>query len=314
MSQRDIGQPRKRIGIIVGREREWSQAFMDAVAKLDMGVQAELVKLSGTFMDEPCLYDVIIDRMSHEVPYYRVYLEYAALQGAYIVNNPFTWSADSKFFGLALVNRLGFTSPRTIVLPNKHIEKDMTPDSFRNLVYPMDWQGIIDYVGVPAIFKNINSGGRSAVHRVHNIDELIQRYDESGTLTMILQQVVEAEQHIHCFVFGHEKVVALQYLPDNGSYHAQMLPLDNELGEQLIHQSLTLTRAYGYDVNMVEFVQHGEQLCVINCTNPAPVMNQELMTTEQFESCLYEFARIAIDRAKRPYPQRSIFDHTHFNA
>jgi hypothetical protein len=314
MSQRDIGQMRKRIGMIVGREREWSQAFMDAVVRWDMGVQAELVKLSGTFMDEPCPYDVIIDRMSHEVPYYRVYLEYAALQGAYIINNPFTWSADSKFFGLALVNRLGFTSPRTIVLPNKHIEKDITPDSFRNLVYPMDWQGIIDYVGVPAIFKNINSGGRYAVHRVHGVDELIQRYDESGTLTMILQQVVEAEQHIHCFVFGHETVIALQYLPDNGRYHTQTLSLDDELGRQLIHQSLTLTRAYGYDVNMVEFVQHGDQLYVINCTNPAPVMNQELMTPDQFDRCLNEFARMAIDRAKRPYPQRSIFDHTHFDA
>ncbi len=314
MSQRDIDQMRKRIGMIVGRERDWSQAFMDAVVSLDMGVQAELVKLSGTFMDEPCPYDVIIDRMSHEVPYYRVYLEYAALQGAYIINNPFTWSADSKFFGLALVNRLGFTSPRTIVLPNKHIEKDMTPDSFRNLVYPMDWQSIIDYVGVPAIFKNINSGGRHAVHRVHSVDELIQRYDESGTLTMILQQVVEAEQHIHCFVFGRETVVTLQYLPDDCRYHTQTLSLDDELGRQLVHQSLTLTRAYGYDVNMVEFVQHGDQLYVINCTNPAPVMNLELMTVEQFDHCLNEFARMAIDRAKRPYPQRSIFDHTHFDA
>lgn len=313
MSQRNIGQTHKRIGMIVGRERDWSSAFMDAVARLDMGVQAELVKLSGTFMDEPCPYDVIIDRMSHEVPYYRVYLEYAALQGAYIINNPFTWSADSKFFGLALVNRLGFVSPRTIVLPNKHVEKDMTPDSFRNLVYPMDWQGIIDYVGVPAIFKNINSGGRYAVHRVQSVDELIQRYDESGTLTMILQQVVEADQHIHCFVFGREKVVALQYLPDDGRYHDQNFSLDDTLGHQLIHQSLTLTRAYGYDVNMVEFVKSGDQLYVINCTNPAPVMNKALMTQTQFEHCLNEFARIAIDRAKRPYPQRSIFDHTRFD-
>ncbi len=314
MSQSDTGQMRKRIGMIVGRERDWSQAFMEAVVKLDMGVQAELVKLNGTFMDEPCLYDVIIDRMSHEVPYYRVYLEYAALQGAYIINNPFTWSADSKFFGLALVNRLGFTSPRTIVLPNKHVAKEMTPDSFRNLVYPMDWQGIVDYVGVPAIFKNINSGGRYAVHRVHNVDELIQRYDESGTLTMILQQIVEAEQHIHCFVFGHEKVIALQYLLDEDRYHPKMLSLDDELGRQLIHQSLTLTRAYGYDVNMVEFVRYDDELYVINCTNPAPVMNQELMTSDQFNQCLNEFARMAIDRAKRPYPQRSIFDHTHFDA
>ena len=108
--------------------------------------------------------------------------------------------------------------------------------------------------------------------------------------------------------------MALQYLLDEDRYHPKMLSLDDELGRQLIHQSLTLTRAYGYDVNMVEFVRYDDELYVINCTNPAPVMNQELMTSDQFNQCLNEFARMAIDRAKRPYPQRSIFDHTHFDA
>lgn len=311
MSQSDAGSTRNKMGMIAGRERDWSQAFMDAVARMGVGMEVELVKLGGTFMDEPCPYSVIVDRMSHEVPYYRVYLEYAALQGAYIINNPFTWSADNKFFGLALANRLGFTSPRTIVLPNKHVEKEMTPDSFRNLQYPMNWQGIIDYVGVPAIFKNINSGGRYAVYRVHSVDELIQRYDESGTLTMILQQIVEAEQHIHCFVFGNETVIALQYLPDDGRYHPDVLSLDDQLGRQLVHQSRTLTRAYGYDVNMVEFVRRGDELYVINGTNPAPVMSRELLTEEQFDRCISEFAKLAVERAKRPYPQRSIFDHSY---
>lgn len=314
MSQNGAAQFRKKIGMIVGRDQNWPQAFMDAIARMDMGIEAELVKLSGTFMDEPCPYAVIIDRISHEVPYYRIYLEHAALQGAYIINNPFTWSADNKFFGLALVNRLGFTTPRTIVLPNKHVEKDMAPESFSNLVYPMDWQGIIEYVGVPAVFKNINSGGRYAEHRVHSVDDLIQRYDESGTLTMVLQQIVAAEQHIHCFVFGHEKVMAFHYLPENGRYHPQIVSFEDKLGQQLVHQSLTLTRAYGYDVNMVEFVRQGDQLFVINCTNPAPIISKELMTDDQFDNCVEEFARIAIERAKRPYPQRSIFDHNYLDA
>ena len=314
MSQNGSAQFRKKIGMIVGRDPDWPQAFMDAISRMDMGVTAELVQLSGTFIDEPCPYAVIVDRISHEVPYYRIFLEYAALQGAYIINNPFTWSADNKFFGLALVNRLGFTTPRTIVLPNKHVEKDMAPESFSNLIYPMDWQGIIDYVGVPAVFKNISSGGRLAESRVHSVDELIQRYDESGTMTMILQQIVAAEQHIHCFVFGHELVIAYHYLPEDGRYHSQTVPLDDTLGQQLIHQSLTLTRAYGYDVNMVEFVRQGDQLLVINCTNPAPVISKDLMTTEQFTHCVEEFAKIAVDRAKRPYPQRSIFDHSHLDA
>ncbi len=301
----------KRIGLIVGRDHEWSDAFIDAVSEIDENVTAELVKIGGSRMGDVCRYDVIFDRVSNEVPYYRAYLQFAALQGVYIINNPFTWSADNKFFGIALSQKLGFTSPRTVILPNKHIEKEMTPDSFRNLTYPMDWQGIIDYVGVPAIFKNIESGGRTAVHRVHDIDELIQLYDESGTLTMILQQIIDSDEHFHCFVFGHETVMPLRYSLQKGRYLPGVVPTDTELGQQLVHQALTVTQAYGYDVNVVEFVRQDEQLYVVNSTNPAPVMNCELMTQEQFDRSVYEIANIAVDFAKRPLPQRPIFDHIH---
>ena len=311
MSRDDGERVDKRIGLIVGRDRNWSDTFMKAVNEAENGVTAELVQLSGTMMDEACPYDVIVDRVSHEVPYYRAYLHHAALHGGYIINNPFTWSADSKFFGVGLVNKMGFTSPRTIVLPNKHVEKEMDPDSFRNLVYPMDWQGIVDYVGVPAVFKNINSGGRYAVYRVHSVDDLLQRYDESGTMTMILQEIIESDKHVHCFVFGHERVIPLRYSVEDNQYFPDILSEDDVLGQQLIHQALTLTRAYGYDVNMVEFVIKDDTIYVINCTNPAPEMTRDLMTPEQFYLCVNEIAQVAVARAKRPLPQRSIFDHAH---
>ncbi|MCP4428078.1 MAG: hypothetical protein GY803_26630 [Chloroflexi bacterium] len=308
MSRDDSKGMDKRIGLIVGRDCQWLDMFMKIVNEADNGVVAELVRLSGTIIDDDCPYDVIIDRVSHEIPYYRAYLYHAALQGCYIINNPFAWSADSKFFGIGLVNRLGFTSPRTIVLPNKYVEKEMTPDNFRNLIYPMDWQGIIDYVGVPAIFKNIISGGRDVVYRVSSVDDLIRRYDESGTMTMLLQQIIDSDTHIHCFVFGHEVVLPLRFSIADNRYFPDILPTDDALGRQLAHQALTLTRAYGYDVNMVEFVLADDQLYIINATNPAPEMFQGLMTTEQFNFCVSEAARVAIARVKRPSSQHSIFD------
>ena len=297
----------KRIGLIVGREWDWPSAFMDAVNRRESGVVADLVKLGGTFMDEACTYDVIVDRMSHEIPYYRAFLKYAAINNTYVINNPLTWSADSKFFGVVLANRLGFNSPRTVVLPNKHIEIEVVPDSFRNLTYPMDWQAIIDYVGVPAIFKDIHAGGRRPVHRVSNVDELIQRYDESGTRTKILQQVIESDDHIHCFVVGQEKVMALRYSQADGRYLPDVIAGDVRLGQRLGNDALTLTRAYQYDINMVEFVIKDDQVYVINGTNPAPEMDKELMTPEQFEWCVNEMAELALRRAHRPLRQRAIF-------
>ncbi len=109
----------KKIGLMVGMEWSWPPAFIDEVNKRDAGVTAEYVKIGGTLMNEPCEYAVIVDRISHEVPYYRTYLKNAMLQGTHVINNPFMWTADDKFFGASLVTKLGIASPKTVALPNK---------------------------------------------------------------------------------------------------------------------------------------------------------------------------------------------------
>jgi len=297
-------EPEKKIGLIIGDEWEWPEAFINTIHQRPEPVNAELVKLSGTFAEESCPYDVILDRISHIVPYYRAWLKFAALRGAFIINNPFTWSAGSRFYDKALLNQLGYKTPRTIILPNKHIERDATPNTFRNLNYPMDWQAIIEYVGVPAIFKDNHTGGRAGTYRVHNVDELLNWYDQSGTRTKILQQLIPAERHIHCYVVGQTEVMPLEFSPEDGRYQPSILT-DN-LSQQLAAAARRITRAYEYDVNMVEFVLHDGETYVINGSNPAPEFNKELMTEAQFEWCLREIAHTAVRRALDPPPQRII--------
>src|SRR6478609_11356575 len=108
-----------KVGLIVGREWSFPPAFIEEVNRRDQGVTAEYVKLGAPRMDEPIEYAVIIDRISHEVPYYRTFLKHAALQGVTVVNNPFMWTADDKFFEASLATELGVASPKTMVLPNK---------------------------------------------------------------------------------------------------------------------------------------------------------------------------------------------------
>lgn len=296
----------KRIGILVGQESDWPNAFITAVNNTNQPVTAEFVKIGGTYMNETCPYDLIIDRVSHEIPYYRSYLKFAALQGCITINNPLIWSADSKFMSITVANQLGFNSPRTVVLPNKEVEEENKPDSFRNLVYPMDWDGIIDYVGVPAIFKDVSVGGRRLVYRVHSVDELIQYFDESGTRTMILQQIVESDVHIHAFVIGQEKVQLLRYSLADGRYLPELIDTESEKGQMLTQGALKLTQTFGYDINMVEFVLHGDTPYVINSTNPAPMIDKKLMNEEQFNWCLQETVALALDRLQRPLPPRGL--------
>lgn len=302
-----MGEERsKRIGLLVGRELDWPDAFVATVNDHPSAATAELVKVGGTLMNAEIPYDLIIDRMSHEIPYYRAYLQYAAIQGCHIINNPFTWSADNRFVGTVVANRLGLRTPKTVALPNKEIERDVVPESFRNLTYPMDWQGIIDYVGVPAIFKDVRSGGRRQVYRVHSVDDLIQRFDESGTQTMILQEVIESETHIHSFVIGQEHVLLLQYNQVKGAYLPGILSPRTSRNRLLVKASLALTKAFGYDINMVEFVMVNDQPYVINSTNPAPVMDQALMTKEQFEWLIAKTVALALQHVKRPSSQHTL--------
>jgi hypothetical protein len=295
--------PEKKIGLLIGREWSWPSAFITEVNKRNAGVTAEFVKLGGTFLDKAIGYDVIIDRMSHEIPYYRVFLKAAALQGVYVINNPFTWASDDRFFGIARAHQLGLEVPRTVVLPNKRVETQVVPESFRNLEYPMNWRGIIDYVGVPAILKDADAAGRKPSQRVYDVDDLIQKYDESDTLTMIVQEIVEPGEHVHVFVVGQEQTLAVRYSVDQASYLPDFGEVDEAAIGQMKEAAVALTRSYGYDLNLVEFIVRDGVPVVVNHTNPAPEMDINLLKPAHFSWCVNEVANWAVHIAESPLKQ-----------
>src|SRR5215510_13021277 len=104
----------KKVGILFGMENTFPPALVDRINAMNAGVIAEFVQLGGTKMDDPARYDVIIDRISQDIPYYRSYLKNAILGGAEVINNPFWWSADDKFFNYALASKIGVAVPRTV--------------------------------------------------------------------------------------------------------------------------------------------------------------------------------------------------------
>ena len=92
----------KKIGILFGRENTFPYAFVERVnQKKAKGISAEFLSLSKVVQGEADQYTVIIDRISQDIPFYRAYLKNAASAGAAVINNPFWWSADDKFFNNA---------------------------------------------------------------------------------------------------------------------------------------------------------------------------------------------------------------------
>jgi hypothetical protein len=290
-----------KIGLIVGREWSFPPAFIEEVNRRDEGVVAEYVKLDAPRMDEPAQYRVIIDRISHEVPFYRAYLKHAALMGVTVINNPFMWSADDKFFGATLATSLGLASPKTVVLPNKeYIPGIVHTESLRNLVFPLDWRGVIEYVGLPCVLKDAHGGGWKDVYVCHSLEELLHHYDHSGLLTMIVQEFIQWDAFVRCLCIGREEILPIKYDPGAKKYHPDREFLPPTLMKRIVEDSRTLVRALGYDMNSMEWAVRDGVPYAIDFMNPAPDMDIYSLTPEWFEWVVSAMADMTIRMAKQP--------------
>lgn len=294
----------KKVGLLCGREWSFPPKFIDEVNRRNAGVTAEFVKLGGTRMDEPNPYAVIVDRISHEVPYYRSYLKHAVLEGVHVVNNPFMWTADDKFFGASLCAKLGLAHPKTLVLPNKdYIPGIVLTESLRNLMYPLNWEYVADYVGMPCILKDAHGGGWRGVYKCNTIDELIHSYNESGLMTMIAQQFIPWQQYVRCMCLGREEVLVMPYDTNQRKYIPDPNYLSTELHARIVKDCLTLVKALGYDMNTVEWAVYDGVPYAIDFMNPAPDMDVNSLTPAYFDWCVSHMADMVIKLAKNPKPQ-----------
>jgi hypothetical protein len=293
-----------KVGLLVGREWSFPPEFIEQVNKRGRGVTAEFVKLDAARMDDPVPYAVIVDRISHEVPYYRSYLKHAALQGCTVINNPFMWTADDKFFGASLATRLGIPSPKTVALPNKDYVTGIKHDeSLRNLNYPLDWQGLADYVGMPCVLKDAHGGGWRDVYVCHSLDELIQHYNSSGRLQMVVQEFIRWEHFVRCLAIGQDEVLPMKYDPKERRYLVEHAHLSPEMGTRVVDYSLTLMRALGYDMCSLEWAIRDGVPYAIDFMNPAPDMDVNSLTPHYFDWAVEKMADMAIRLATEPRRQ-----------
>lgn len=306
----------KRVGLMVGREWSFPPAFIEAVNGRNAGVTAEYVKVGAEAMDSIPEYDVIIDRISHEVPYYRTWLKQAVLQGATVINNPFMWSADDKFFGAALATRLGVASPKTMALPNKdYVPGIVHAESLRNLEYPLDWDAVVEYIGMPCVLKDAYGGGWKEVYICSSLEELLHHYNNSGLLTMIVQEFIEFEHFVRCLCLGQQEVLPMKWDPANRKYFVEHDHLSPALGDRIVKDARTLCQALGYDMNSLEFAVRDGVPYAIDFMNPAPDMDINSLTPHYFEWTVTHMADLAVRLARHPRKQsRSLKWSTMFTA
>ena len=266
----------KRVGLLVGREESFPEALIDSINARGNGETiGEFVTVGGVRAVESRRYDLIVDRISHEVPFYRGFVKRCALEGTIIVNNPFWWSADDKFFNFSLAVKLGVAVPKTVLLPQKDYIKGIVGKSLRNLEFPLDWEGIVEYVGMPAILKPFDGGGWKNVSRVNSIEDLWREYDQTDTLCMTLQEFIAFDQFVRCYCIGQEEVMIMAYDPTKPYLSGEQYIYDAnylapKLKERVTNDVRTLCGALGYDINTVEFAIKDGVPYAIDFMNPAP--------------------------------------------
>jgi hypothetical protein len=295
-----------KIGLMCGREYSFPPAFIERVNELGKasGITAEMVSLGGTVMGKDPAYRVIVDRISHEVDYYRGYLKHAALQGTYVINNPFWWTADDKFFNYAIAAKLGVASPKTVLLPQKSYpsDVDINSESLRNLQYPLDWDALLDAVGRPAILKPFTGGGWKHVYKVNNREELLAAYDLTAPYCMLLQEFIEFKEYVRCFTFGKSDILPVPYDVKERRYLYEPGFLSGELEARVIRDAQTLNVALGYEMNTIEFAVRDGIPYAIDFLNPAPDFERDRITPRYFDHVLDRMSRLVIDRALHGNP------------
>lgn len=293
-----------KIGILVGMENTFPPALIEKINSMNAGVTAEYIKVGGVKMGEPTPYRLIFDRISHDIPFFRSYLKNAVLNGAVVVNNPFWWSSDEKFFGYSLATKLGITVPKTVLLPQKSYKQGVTDASLRNLEFPLDWDGVIEHVGLPAILKPHDGGGWKNVYKVNSKEELWECYDRTGELAMMLQEFIDYTEYTRCYCVARREALVMPYDPKNRRYLPQeeLKTIPRELKDRMVRDTILINEALGYDLNTVEFAIKDGVPYAVDFTNPAPDADIWSVTEPYFNWVTDAVARMLVDYAINSKP------------
>ncbi|MFM9020072.1 MAG: RimK family alpha-L-glutamate ligase [Sediminibacterium sp.] len=292
----------KKIGILFGQERSFPEALVTTINDRKIpNISAEPVRIDKVIQGEDSGYAVIIDRISQDIPFYRAFLKNAALCGTAVINNPFWWSADEKFFNNCLATKIEVPVPKTVILPSRDLPADTSDLSFSNLAFPLDWQGIFNYVGFPAYMKPFAGGGWKNVYRLASQEEFFEKHAETNQLVMLLQEEIVFEEYYRCYCIGGKYVRIMPYEPRNPHhlrYVADFAPSAERL-EQMTSIVLRINQYLGYDFNTVELAVRDGVPYAIDFCNPAPDADVKSVGQENFNWVVETAANFAIEKAEQ---------------
>ena len=271
------------IGLLLGAEKDWPQAFEAIAGRLgvfryagaDHVLDTERVHIHPFNLRDPARHQVVIDRLAYWYYHPREWLKKVALMDdVYLINSPFTFQSMEKHSAYCALIRLGMSVPDTVLVPHKNpIDNVRWAYTSRNYNDAFDLVAIADEMGYPLFMKPFDGGGWRGVSRVRNQAELMAAYDNSGEMLMHLQKSVEPyDVFARALTIGPETMV-MHFQPDQPMHQRYIVDhgfLSAKVGQEATTITQTVNAFFRWEFNSCEMLVQGDTVIPIDYANACP--------------------------------------------
>ncbi|MFB6720220.1 RimK family alpha-L-glutamate ligase [Kribbella sp. NPDC056345] len=273
---------RHLIGLLLGAEEDWPQAFEALLRKVGPvktasgthEFEAERLTIEPFDLNDPVRVELVIDRLAYWYYHPREWLKKAALMnGTYLLNSPFTFQSMEKHSAYCAMLRLGLKIPKTVLVPYKN-PVDNVRWAYTSAKYnkTFDLDAIAEDLGYPLYMKPFDGGGWRGVSRINNKVDLHHAYDQSGEMLMHLQATIDYDKFARALSIGAETMV-MDFRPDEPMHNRYAVShgfLSQSAGHQAVAISRIVNAFFGWEFNSCEMLVRGDSVHPIDYANACP--------------------------------------------
>lgn len=274
----------RKIGLSLGADICWPICYEALVKKLDLSIpvgkdtvrfDVERVFIEPFDLQQPCNYDVVIDRLTHWYNTSREWIKKSILtDDLYVFNNPWSLQSMEKQTTYCAMMRLGFPVPKTWMIPPKaYAEYADLKSTLTRYAKLFDLGAIGDKIGYPLYMKPYDGGAWVGVTGINDRDALLRAYDNSGTRVMNLQKGVDPhDAFVRCVGLGPQWR-CVNYDPgaplhDRYQMDVDFLPANQE--KHLTEMTMVINAFFGWDFNSCEALRSEGTWYPIDFANACP--------------------------------------------
>jgi hypothetical protein len=274
---------RHLVGLLLGMEEDWPQAFETLVRRLGVFsyhgsahvVDTERVRIEPFDLRAAARHDLVIDRLAHWYYHPREWLKKVALMDdVYLLNSPFAFQSMEKHSAYCALMRMGMKVPETVLVPYKNpIDNLRWAYTAERYNAPFDLAEIAHRMGYPMYMKPFDGGAWRGVSRINDDADLWAAYNESGEMLMHLQKAVEPyDVFARALTIGPETMV-MNFRPDEPMHnryavdHSFLTPTQ---GQEAVTIAQTVNAFFRWEFNSCEMLVQGSEVLPIDYANACP--------------------------------------------